>query len=90
MKIPDPIELAFFHPNSGTFALVTLRPVGLGVPTVRVNVSIRNDRGIDNWIAKRWISTWHKWFERAAKEEDAMRRPLPPGWRGCDPEDVPG
>lgn len=91
MKPPKPIELAFYHPYSSTFAQVVLRPIGFGVPTVRVNVSIRNERGIDSWGVDRCVSTWHKWVERQWKtRENPYELPaLPPGWIQCHPEDLP-
>lgn len=89
MKPPKFIEVAFFHPNTGTFALVTLRPSAKDSPTVRVNVSLRNPRGVYQWLADRFIQEWQDWFARAVKDHD-MNRPFPSGWHPCQVEDVPG
>lgn len=88
MKTVEPVEMAFFHPNSGTFALITIRPAAPDSPTLRVNVSLRNERGIERWIGDRWVSTWHKWVGKDMKGYPNARPSLPIGWHPCDPSSL--
>lgn len=78
MKDLEAVELRFFHPNTGTRAVITVRQAALNSPTVRVNVSLHSEVGIERWIGDRMISTWHRWFDKLRKSD--TDRPLPVGW----------
>jgi hypothetical protein len=84
MNAPEPVEMAFFHPNTGTWAVLTWRVAALNSPTVRVNVSLRNPRGVEFWRLQRWEKAWQKWCDRVLESP-----PLPTGWRSCELYEVP-
>ncbi len=86
MNAREPIEMAFFHPNTSTWAVITFREAAHNSPTARVHVSIRNPRGVEAWRSQRWISTWQKWAGRVWKGEEPG---LPVGWYPCEPDEVP-
>lgn len=78
MNDTQPVELRFFHPKTGTVAVITVRQPAFNSPTVRVNVSLRSEVGIERWIGDRMISTWHRWFDKLRKSD--TEAPLPVGW----------